>query len=115
MFTGIPVIRAMSHPVHHALEIRAACEKPRRVRLPETIDPNADVDARRFDSRQPHSGSEVSAKKVDVPWRESDELCGDKPRSSGAPFGEEWRIARKGEQLTTPADLDGSLLRYCQS
>jgi hypothetical protein len=48
----------MSHPIHHALEIRAASEKPRRVRVPKIMYPNTEVEARRFDSRQPHSGSE---------------------------------------------------------
>jgi hypothetical protein len=48
----------MSHPIHHALEIRAASKKPRRVRMPKIMYPNTEVDARRFDSRQPHSGSE---------------------------------------------------------
>ena len=48
----------MSHPIHHALEIRATSEKPRRVRVPKIMYPNTEVDARRFNSRQPHSGSE---------------------------------------------------------
>ena len=41
----------MSHPIHHALEIRATSEKPRRVRVPKIMYPNAEVDARCFDSR----------------------------------------------------------------
>ena len=48
----------MSHPIHHALEVRTSREKPRRVRVPKIMYPNTEVDARRFDSGQPHSGSE---------------------------------------------------------
>jgi hypothetical protein len=32
----------MSHPIHHALEIRAASKKPRRVRVPKIMYPNTD-------------------------------------------------------------------------
>ena len=38
----------VSHPIHYALEIRAASEKPRRVRVPKIMYPNAEVDARCF-------------------------------------------------------------------
>jgi len=48
----------MSHPIHHALQIRTSREKPQRVRVPKIMYPNTEVDARRFDSVQPHSGSE---------------------------------------------------------
>ena len=52
----------MSHPIHHALEIGATSEKPRRVRVLKIMYPNAEVDARRLDSRQPHSGAEGVAR-----------------------------------------------------
>jgi hypothetical protein len=46
------------HPVHHTLEVSAAREKPRSVRVAEIVHPDAEVDARCFDSRQPDSGAE---------------------------------------------------------
>ena len=56
----------MSHPVHHALEIRAAREKPRRVRVPKIMYLNAEVDARRFDSRS-HTRVRKVLREIGVP------------------------------------------------
>jgi excisionase family DNA binding protein len=48
----------VSHPVHHTLEVSAAREKPRSMSMAKIVHPDAEVDARCFDSRQPDSSAE---------------------------------------------------------
>src|SRR4051794_28341967 len=45
----------VSHALHDALEVGATGEQPARVRMPQVMDPQGEVDAARLDCWQPYA------------------------------------------------------------
>jgi len=49
---------SMTHPVHHRLEVRAACEQPGGVGVAQVVNSDVEVDSRRLDGGSPDAGAE---------------------------------------------------------